>query len=62
VISGFNREVREICALLECYAAYIGTDVSGTVPETSVSNSHNTLRNITEERKPQEELNSQETD
>jgi len=62
VISGIRREMREICTLLEYYAAHAGSDFSRTAPETWVMNSHNTLRNIPENRRPQEELNSQATD
>jgi hypothetical protein len=62
VISGFRRDVNEICALLGCYAASCGNCLPkfrdswplkmGPIrcPETSVNNYHTTLRNITEER------------
>jgi len=67
LISGFLREVDEICALLGYYAAYGGNSLpmfrytlsvppfKGPIvyPETSVRNYHHTPRNIPEERRSQ---------
>ena len=54
VISGFCREVNDICVLLAHYAVYGGnfflTFWDGC-PETSVRNHHNTLHNVPEERR-----------
>jgi hypothetical protein len=63
VISGFSRDVDEICALLGYYAASSGNPlptfrknvsasssrVKKPCPETSVKDYHSTLRNIPEE-------------
>jgi hypothetical protein len=39
VISGFRRDVSEICALLECYAAFSGSLVSTFRDNLSVPSS-----------------------
>jgi len=49
-MSGFRREVDEICAVVGCYAAYDGNLLPIGCPETSAINYHRTLRNIPEER------------
>ena len=51
-MSGFRRDVDEICAILGYYAAYGGnTNVSGPIgcPKTAVKYYHHTLRNIPKE-------------
>jgi hypothetical protein len=58
VISGFRRDIYEICALLEYYAALSRVKKSKTLEdgpiggsEMSVQNHHSTLRNNAEERR-----------
>ena len=51
VISGFRRDVDEICALLGCYAALSDSSVPTFRDNISVKDYHSTLRNIPEERR-----------
>jgi uracil phosphoribosyltransferase len=53
MISGFRRDVDEICALLGYYAASSRPLKMGPIrcPETSVNNYHMTPRNIPEEHR-----------
>ena len=55
-ISGFRREVDEVCDVLEYYLAYSGNYLSGPIgcPETSVRNYHCMTHNIPEESSSQD--------
>jgi len=56
VISGFNGGLNDAFALLECYAALIGSyQRFGTdrLSETTVTNYQSVLSNITEDQRPQ---------
>jgi len=56
LISGFYGGLNYVFALLECYAALIGSyQVSEQIgfPETSVTKNQSVLSNITEDRRPQ---------
>jgi hypothetical protein len=51
LISGFRRDVNEICALLGYYTASCGNCLPIRCPETSINNYHRTPCNVPEERR-----------